>query len=340
MKLLPHSNGLYKVNMKKPMKPKDIAKRTLIVIGILLLLGLVFQNISNFIAKETLKDRVDYTRVDDKRVDYIVKGEGKHTIIFDGTIGGNLNQWNDVCDKLLSEYDDITVFVYNRRGYGFSDGGQDRTPLEQAHDLKILLRKAALSPPYILVGEEYGSLVLGNFAKEYKETVAGIVLVNPIVEEKIKEKDFKRGFTLEKIRRKIENLGSHIGLTTLLDKLNLDTKVYGFEDKLQGEKLEEFKVHRTKSNYTSAVYNELNNISKGLSDSQEPGMLSGIPYYIIAKEGQESLERLGDEDLTKVYKTNSNSNFISIEDPDAVVIGIRQVIKKVNDMERRNKKSS
>ncbi|CDG02694.1 Putative hydrolase or acyltransferase of alpha/beta superfamily [Clostridium chauvoei JF4335] len=322
------------------MKPKDIIKRVLIILGIILLFGFIFQKVSNFIAKETLKDRVDYTRVDDKRLDYIVKGDGKYTVIFDGSIGGNLNQWNAVCDKLLSEYDDITVFVYNRRGYGFSDGGATRTPLDQANDLKILLRKAAAPSPYILVGEEYGSLILTNFAKEYKDTVAGVVLVNPLIEEQIKNKNFSKGIRFEKFRRKIEDFGSHIGLTTLLDKLNLDAKIKGFEDKIEGDELEEFKVHRTKSDYTSAVYNELGNITKGLSNSQEEGLFSGIPYYLIAKEGQESLQNLGDSALTKVYKTNCETNFISLEDPDSVIIGIRQVIKQVNDIERKNKKNN
>ena len=116
MKLLPNSNGLYKVNMKKELNPKEKVKKIITIILIILLVGFIYQRISNFIAKETLKERVDYVRVDDKRLDYRLDGEGKYTIVFDGNIGTNLNQWNEISDKLLSYYGDVATFTYNRRG--------------------------------------------------------------------------------------------------------------------------------------------------------------------------------------------------------------------------------
>ncbi|WP_322392345.1 alpha/beta fold hydrolase, partial [Clostridium perfringens] len=133
-----------------------------------------------------------------------------------------MNQWNEIVDKLTTEYDDVTTFVYNRRGYGYSDGGTIKTPKEQAEDLRMLLRKSAAPAPYILVGEEYGSLVLTEFAKAYPDLVAGVVLVNPLVEDNINTSEFKKEITIEKARRNIERFGSTIGFTTLLDKLNLD----------------------------------------------------------------------------------------------------------------------
>lgn len=340
MKLLPHSNGLYKVNMKSKIKPKDIIKNILLGILIIITIGFVYQRISNFIAKETLKQRVDYARVDDKRLDYRTDGEGKYTVVFDGNIGTNLNQWNSITDKLTSEYDDITTFVYNRRGYGYSDSGTIRTPKEQAEDLRILLRKAAVPSPYILVGEEYGSLVLTEFAREYPDLVAGIVLVNPLVEDTINTSEFRKSLVIEKMRRGIEKVGASIGFTTLLDKLNISCDTEEFENKLDENSLHEFKVHRTKSSYTSAVYNEIKNITSGENSSQTEGVFSGKPYYLIAKSGQEKLVSLGEADLTKVYNINSENNIISMYDPDTVITGIRQVVKQANEIERLDKKAS
>lgn len=338
MKLLPHSNGLYKVNMKKQIKPKDKVKNIIISILLLLLIGFVYQRISNFITKETLKQRVDYVRVDDKRLDYRMDGEGKYTVVFDGNIGTNLNQWNDISDKLASEYGDVATFSYNRRGYGFSDSGAIRTPKEQAEDLRLLLRKAAVPAPYILVGEEYGSLVLTEFAKAYPDLVAGVVLVNPLVEEEINTDEYKRSLFFEKIRRNIESFGSEIGLTTLLDKFNLTCSTDEFEDKLDAIEIEEFKVHRTKASYTKAVNNEYKNITSGNNSSQEEGVFAGKPYYLIAKPGQEVLANLGDESLTKIYNVNYEDNIISMYEPDTVITGIRQVIKHANEIERLEKK--
>ncbi|NKF06443.1 alpha/beta hydrolase [Clostridium gasigenes] len=340
MKLLPHSNGVYKVNMRRKLKPKEIVKYVLIFITALILIGLIYQKTSDFVARETLKSKVDYTRVNDKRLDYILKGDGKYTVIFDGNLGGNLNQWTNITKELNKSNADVSTFVYNRRGYGYSDSGSKITPEEQAKDLKILLRKAGAPEPYILVGEEYGSLVLTNFAKLFPETIVGSVLINPIVEEEIKSEEYVKSNRIHKIRRKIEDIGSHIGFTSLLDAIKLDVKLEGFEDKLKESQLEEFNVQRTKANYTSAVDNELRSLMEGESNSQNPGVFEGKPYYLIAKDGQEGLQNLGSEELTKIHKTTCISNFISLEDEEATLIGIRDVIKEVNDIERKNKKIS
>ena len=340
MKLLPHSNGFYKVNMKRELKPKDIVKNVVVSILVILLIGFIYQRISNFIAKETLKERVDYTRVDGKRLDYIMEGEGKYTVVFDGNIGANLNQWSEITDKLISDYDDVVTFTYNRRGYGFSDSGSIRTPKEQAEDLRVLLRKLAAPSPYILVGEEYGSLVLTEFAKAYPNLVAGVVLINPLVEDVINTDIYRRSLFFERIRRNIEALGSEVGLTTLLDKLNLTCNTDEFEAELGERELDEFKVHRTKSSYNNAVKNEYKNITSGNNSSQEEGVFSGKPYYLIAKPGQEVLSNLGDENLTKVYNVNNEENIIAMYKPDTVITGIRQVIKQANEIERLHKKNN
>lgn len=338
MKFLPHSNGVYKVKMRSKKSPKEMVRDILIIISIILALGFVFQKINNFITKETLKERVDYVRVDDKRLDYKTEGSGtSYTVVFDGNIGANLNQWNSVIETLTTEYDDLTTFVYNRRGYGFSDIGQIRTPKEQAEDLRILLRKSAAQAPYILVGEEYGSLVLTEFAKVYPDLVAGIVLVNPLVEKEINTKEFKNSLFVERLRRKIESIGSNFGFTYLLDLMNLDTKVDEFENSLDENSLMEFKAHRTKTNYTKAVYNEILNITNGNNTSQQTGVFTGKPYYLIAKNNQISLESLGDENLTKVYQVNTDSDFVSIESPNFIVDGIRHVVKQANEIERTTK---
>lgn len=338
MKLLPYSNGVHKVNMRSKKSSKEVFKQVLTIFIILLLIGFVYQRITNFISKETLKERVDYIRVDNKRLDYLIDGDGgDYTVIFDGNIGANLNQWDLVIEDLTTNYDDVSTFVYNRRGYGFSDGGSNRTIKEQAEDLRVLLRKAAAPYPYILVGEEYGSLVLTEFAKAYPDLVAGVVLINPLVENEINSEDFLKGMTLEKIRRGIEKAGSYIGLTSIIDKLDIDCKVEEFENSLEEEDLKEFKAHRTKTSYTKAVYNEISNITSGNNSSQEAGVFSGKPYYLIAKNNQVELKYLGDEELTKLYEVNTESNFLSITEKDSVINGIRQVIKKANEIERMKK---
>lgn len=332
MNLLPHSNGVRKVNMSKERNPRDVIKLIIATIAIILILGFIFQRVVNFITKEKLKPRVEYTTVNEIRMDYLLNGEGQYTVVFDGAYGVNLEAWTPITKAL--EEDDVTTFVYNRRGYGYSGSGERRTIEEQAQDLKILLRKAGTSEPYILVGEEYGSLVLTSFAEQFPDSVAGVVLIDPMSEAEINTKDYKRSQILSKLRRKIEKVGSNFGFTMLLNKTGLDISVKDFEEALPDREQKEFIAQRTKSSYTSAVYNELVNLTSGKNNSQKAGVFSNKPYYLLLKEKSSTLESLGDESLTKVHMTNSKKSILSLNDTENVLVGIREVIKKVIELNK------
>ena len=333
MNLLPHSNGVKVVNMKRQKttkeKLRDIAK---VLVGIIIV-GFIVHTVTNFIAGETLIERVDYTTVDDKRMDYRLEGSGNYTVVFDGVLGGNLEVWDSIASN-LEENDNVATFSYNRRGYGFSASGASRKIEEQAQDLKILLRKSGASEPYILVGEEYGSLVLTSFAEQFPDSVAGIVLINPLVEEDILNSNNNLKNSILRFRRKIEQLGSHISLTMLLDKLNLDVNSDDIEENLSDEALEEFKTHRTKSSYTTAVSNELANLSDYNLDLQQDGVFSGKPYCLITTNEDSSLKQLGDEGLTTNIVCNSESSVLSLTDESQILTGIRTVLKQCEDMNK------
>lgn len=335
MKFLPYSNGVRKVNMRRQRSSKEKFKIVAILIVMLLILGVVVQNVTNFIDGERLRKKVNYTTVDDLRLDYRIQGEGKYTIVFDGAMGANLEEWTPVIEELKS--DNVRTFVYNRHGYGYSDSGSGRTPEEQARDLKILLRKAGLSGPYILVGEEYGSLVLTSFAKQFSSSVEAFISIDPINEKVTKSDEYKKSQFGNKIRRKIESIGSSFGLTMLLDKLNLDVNLEDLELGLLSENIDEFLALRTKSDYTSAVYNELNNLIEGKSNSQEEGIFNNVPYYLLTKVENDPLMSLGQADLTTVHLSKCEKDFLSLNDTENVVNAIRQTIKKLQDIEVRNK---
>ena len=329
MKFLPYSNGVRRANLKKKRSPKEKAKLFCIIFISLLVIGMIFQNISNFIDGERIREKVDYTTVDDLRMDYRISGEGKYSIVFDGALGATLEAWSPIVEQLKD--DDVQTFVYNRRGYGYSNSGSRRTPEEQAQDLKILLRKSGMSEPYILVGEGYGSLVLTSFEEQFKDSVEAVILIDPINEDTIKSKSYARSQGITKFRRFIENIGSQIGVTALMDKLNLDINLTDLESALPEDTKEEFLAYRTKSKYTSAVYNELTTLTKGDSNSQKEGVFSGIPYYLITKLENDPLAKLGSSDLTTTYVTKCEKDFLALNDQDNVLNAIRDIIKKLNN---------
>lgn len=332
MRLLPESNGLYKVKKRRQLSNFEIAKRIISGILILVLVGFVIQLVINFIGNEMARPRLSYGRVDGAKYEFKTKGSGKYSIIFDGAIGTNLYAWDNVVKEIDKSFD-ANTFTYNRSGYGFSDKSKIKTPEQQAEDLRNVLKKAGVYPPYILVGEEYGSLVLSSFAKKYKDEVVGVILINPITEETLKSEEFKKSLRGSYIRSNIEHFGSYVSLTALMDKLNLTLKTKGFEDGLDKGPKEEFEVHENKKPYKQAVKNEISNLYKGDADGQVPKMFGDVPLYIIYNKEDASIEGLGG----KLHKSECKENLLSIYDSDNIVNAIEKVLLDMKKIEAAKK---
>lgn len=332
MRLLSHSNGVHIVEKEKLNKINIIKRSAIFFIG-LFVLGFVTQMATNFIDTARLKSRFKYVRIDGKKLEYKLKSNGSYTVVFDGQIGTTMYEWDKIC-KSLEEDKKVSTFVYNRRGYGFNDGGDLRTPEEQAKDLKLLLRKAGATEPYILVGEEYGSLVITNFIKLYPESVAGVVLADPISEENIRTQEFKNSIKNKYCRSKIEEIGANFSFTSLLGKFGLTMNNKNFEENIDANELNEFNDLKNKVNYREAVSNELKNLYNNASDSQYEGLLTNKPLYLITSNNDDSLKKIGDKSLTTVAKSEINSEPLSVTDSDGIINGINSVLKQIKKMEK------
>ena len=337
MNLIPESNGFKKVNMKKKISHVGWLKRISMLIAGIFIFGFIFQVITYFIGNGKLSSSLDYTKVNGNKMEYKYKGSGDYTIVFDGAIGTTLYQWDEISDRINKELNAKT-FVYNRKGYGFSDIAKDRTPKEQAMDLKIFLRKAGVSGKLILVGEEYGSLIMTNFAKEYPDSVSAMILINPYSEEKIKSKEYREKIKKTYNKSKLESKGTYFGLTILLDKLDKDITIKKFEDNLSEEVKKEFDIQKNRTSYRKAIESELENLYKYNDASQEEGLLAEKPFYIIANnDDSKSLNKLGDGELTTVYETNISGNLISASDSESIVNALTKVLKERKKIDKANK---
>jgi pimeloyl-ACP methyl ester carboxylesterase len=72
------------------------------------------------------------------------------------------------------------VCSYDRAGFGWSDAGPlPRTASRIAEELRTLLDRGSVAPPFVLVGHSFGGLVMCIFARRYRRDVSGLVLVDP-----------------------------------------------------------------------------------------------------------------------------------------------------------------
>lgn len=336
MKLLPNSNSFQIVDMREKIPKVTLFKRIVIITLIILITGFLIQWGYGFYINERFGSRMKYTRVNEKKMEYNISGSGDFTVIFDGDIGMNSYEWKGVADEVQRELG-VQTFIYNRRGYGFNDSGSRISPKEQAEDLKILLRKAAASGPYILVGEGYGSLVMTNFASMYPDVVKGVVLINPYDENKPEDsKKEKVKETADLARKKIESIGSNFSFTLLLDKLGLASRVDDFENNLSGFMGQEFSYKKNQSSYRSAVYNETKNLYDRVDNSENDGMFKDIPFYILSNKNDNPLKRLGSGDLTFQYKSNYDGSVYSMMDSKNVENAIKKVVEAARKIAKKN----
>jgi pimeloyl-ACP methyl ester carboxylesterase len=104
-------------------------------------------------------------------------GEGAPAVVMDAALGGSSLSWALVQPELAKR---TRVCSYDRAGFGWSDAGPlPRTVDRIVGELRILLERANVPPPYVLVGHSFGGLVMRVFAARYREESAGLVLVDP-----------------------------------------------------------------------------------------------------------------------------------------------------------------
>jgi pimeloyl-ACP methyl ester carboxylesterase len=139
--------------------------------------------------------------VGDYRLKMIRKGQGEPTVVFDSGLGDSHEVWRWVWPEVARF---TAVLLYDRAGLGRSDPGpQPRTSEQMVRELRALLRKAKVDPPYILVGHSLGGMNTRLFAIRYPDEVAGLVLVDatPL--------DFPDWFLDQEVsRRRMDSLAS------------------------------------------------------------------------------------------------------------------------------------
>jgi pimeloyl-ACP methyl ester carboxylesterase len=104
-------------------------------------------------------------------------GEGAPAVIFDAALGGSSISWAWVQPEIARTN---RTCIYDRAGYGWSDAGSfPRTAGRMADELRTLLDRIGVRPPFVLVGHSFGGLIMRIFAARHPDEVVGLVLVDP-----------------------------------------------------------------------------------------------------------------------------------------------------------------
>ncbi|MGF1490751.1 MAG: alpha/beta fold hydrolase [Prochloraceae cyanobacterium] len=276
------------------------------------------------------------------------QGEGDITVIVDHSLGGIDGYF------LIEKIAKITkVCIYDRPGYGWSEPSKNqRSSQAIALELDLLLEKAKIEPPYILVGQSFGSYNVRVYANYFPEKVVGMILTDGLHEkEMLKMPVLLKGLKLFFMSGFIMSaIGSLLGIVRILGNLGLFEFLKPELRKYPPQTL--FKVKRSfySHNHWITMWREMNNLelsAKQVSQANDFGNLPIINikastflksgpsnFYMPLKE----VDRLRDRMHEELLKLSSNctqipadrsDHFVWVDRPEIVISAIETLLLSI-----------
>jgi pimeloyl-ACP methyl ester carboxylesterase len=105
-------------------------------------------------------------------------GDGVPAVVFEAGVAATSLTWGPVQQRVAAE---TATFAYDRAGLGWSGPLRtDATAMSSARELDLLLANAGVESPFVLVGHSYGAFVASLLASTHADSVAGLILVDPL----------------------------------------------------------------------------------------------------------------------------------------------------------------
>lgn len=145
--------------------------------GLLALAGVAYQTTGESLDLKRYPPPGRMIDIGSRRLHFLWAGNSDGpTVVFEAGSGNDSTLWAGMVTR-ISAY--ACACTYDRAGLGWSDPApRPQTLQERAEDLHILLSKAGVPGPFILVGHSYGGYIARLFANLYPDQVVGVVLVD------------------------------------------------------------------------------------------------------------------------------------------------------------------
>lgn len=113
-----------------------------------------------------------------RHLNLVCLGQGAPTVLLESGFGDDSLVWRKVQARVGAF---TRACSYDRAGYGLSDAARRRSDADNAvADLALLLEKAQIAGPIVLVGHSLGGLYATHFTNLNPNRVAGLVLMDPV----------------------------------------------------------------------------------------------------------------------------------------------------------------
>lgn len=149
----------------------------------LLAIGLLFV-VSTMKAQTGIaKDSSEFVEIDGYKY-HIKLGGLNHlkdsvpVVVLEMGAGSTMKSWDPIFNDLVKT---APVIAYERSGIGESEWNNiEPTPLHVSQQLRKILKKINLPPPYILAGHSWGGVIIRAYAGNYKDEVKALVYIDPM----------------------------------------------------------------------------------------------------------------------------------------------------------------
>jgi pimeloyl-ACP methyl ester carboxylesterase len=112
-----------------------------------------------------------------RRMNLYCDGNGSPTVVFDAGLSDWSVTWALIQPAVATR---TRACSYDRPGMGYSDPAtRASTPVNAVQDLAMLLKRAGIKGPLLLVGHSLGGFHMKLYATLHPDQVAGVVLVDP-----------------------------------------------------------------------------------------------------------------------------------------------------------------
>lgn len=273
-----------------------------------------------------------------------VRGTGKTTVILDHSLGGVEGYF------LIDAIAQLTrVCIYDRPGYGWSHPSpKPRCSAEIVRELDLLLTKANIEPPYILVGDSFGSYNMRLYAHHFPDRVRGIVLTDGLHESgmlnmpwtvKAVKYLFVSGFA-------ISVLGSLLGMIRILGSIGLFEVIKPQLRQFSIKQRQQVKKSFYQHHHWLTMARELIDLSRSSSQLKVANNFGDLPIIGIKSRTFlkpplswllpiKAIDRLRDEMHCRLSSISSNyteiiatksSHFVWIDEPEIIVRAVRRLL--------------
>lgn len=269
---------------------------------------------------------LDFVTLDKHKIEVFLAGmqnnqSGKPVIVFENGMADNYTRWALIIDEFSKTH---TVFAYNRPRIGESE--DDSLPPTTKHiieNLREMLIKKGLKPPYLLVSHSFGGAYIRSFASYYPNEIAGLVFVDPV------------DFTKKKGMGDLPYL--EIGLTQHQIDSIFGQPYKNFTEKLYAEMpkyyVEEVKILRqlTKTDFAECDKNPLPNVpvhfikAGGFANSEPPTIYDREKMWRINSNIQIKrwMELLYPLKYGRFFYSSSSGHMMQTDDPEIVISSIK-----------------